>query len=107
MLRTSISTARPKTLTIGLAFCPLRYSVDCSLYSLAIVFGGGGAEHVRSPTHSSRAFGREELTASSDGGEDTVGSEHGEGCTDDDFHGVVRGVEWGSGTVGAKGDKVG
>lgn len=47
------------------------------------------------------------LTASADGGEDTVGGEHGEGCADDDFHGVVGGVEWGSGTVRAKGDKVG
>lgn len=49
----------------------------------------------------------EGLTASSDGGEDAEGGEHGNGCTDDDFHGVVGRVEWGSGTVRAKGDKVG
>ena len=47
------------------------------------------------------------LTACSDGLNDTVGSEHGKGGTDDDLHGVVRGVVGRSGTVWAESDKVG
>ena len=49
----------------------------------------------------------EVFTLRSDGDDDTESGEDGHGGTDDDLHGVVRGVVWCPGTVWAESDEVG
>lgn len=41
-----LSSGRKGKLTIGLTFCPRRYSFVASWYSFVIVLGGGAAEQV-------------------------------------------------------------
>lgn len=47
------------------------------------------------------------FTLRSDSDDDTESSEDGQGGTDDDLHGVVRGVVGSSGTMRTESDKVG
>jgi hypothetical protein len=88
---------------MGLAFWFLRCSLDASWYSLVRVFGGGGARRsARATLEDGRGY-----TLRSDGDDDTESSEDGQGGTDDDLHGVVRGVVGCPGTVWAESDEVG